>query len=122
MDSLVSSPQPVVADRRDVELVLFWQGREIRLPARSEQRLTIGLQRDNVITIRGTYASRHHATLHWRRKAFELIDHSTNGTYVQLEDGQINHVHRLGVRLWGAGFLSFGEPLTATNALKFRHA
>jgi len=78
--------------------------------------------RDCDLIVPGPYASREHASLHLHRNQFQLTDHSTNGTYVQLEDERITHVHRTSVKLWGSGFLAFGEPLSLESAVKFSHA
>ena len=122
MDPMIAAPERLASRPQGVELLLIWQGRKLRLPANSAACLTIGLHRNNDLVVPGTYLSRHHATLHWRRNRFELVDHSTNGTFVQLEDEQINHVHRTSIRLWGSGYLSFGDPLTLESAVRFRHA
>ncbi len=122
MDSFASIQPSKVLNAGCPELVLVWRGREFRFAAESDSRFSIGLYRENDLVVPGTYASRNHASLHWRRNRFELIDHSTNGTYVQLEDEQVSLVHRSSVRLWGTGYLSFGEPLSLENAVKFDHA
>jgi len=121
MDSMIS-PQPAeLAKAGCPQLVLVWRSRELRFVAETEGSFSIGLERDSNLVVPGTYSSRRHATLRWHRNQFELVDHSTNGTFVQLEDEQVSHVHRTSVRLWGAGYLSFGEPLTTENALRFSH-
>lgn len=122
MDSMSATPTRQVVTSPGIELVLVCRGRELRLPGDSGSSLSIGLHRENNLVMTGTYLSRRHATLHWRRNRFELVDHSTNGSFVQLEDGQISHVHRTSVHLWGTGFLSFGEPLTVSSAIRFSHA
>lgn len=122
MDSSISVRTPETKNGGCPELILTWRGNELRFASDAATSFSIGLDRDGDLVVPGTYASRQHATLQWRRKSFELIDHSTNGTFVQLEDEQVSHVHRRSVRLWGSGFLSFGEPLTLENALKFDHA
>lgn len=122
MDTMIAAPERQLLRPLGGELLLVWQGREFRLPADCDATLSIGLHRKNDLVVHGTYLSKHHATLHWRRNRYELVDHSTNGTFVQLEDERISHVHRSVARLWGTGFLSFGEPLAANSAIQFTHA
>ena len=50
-----------------------------------------------------------------------LVDHSTNGTYVQTEDEQVTFLRRGEFRLWGDGWIALGEPLSAETAIRFRH-
>ena len=104
------------------ELYLVWRGRELQLAGEADACLSIGLDKINDLTVSDTYASRCHATLRFSRRRFELVDHSTNGTFVQLEDEQVTYVHRSSVFLWGSGYLSFGQPLSLACALKFGHA
>ncbi len=121
MGSPISNPLPETQIRGCPELVLVWRGSELRFIAEPGAVFSVGLERGSDLVVPGTYASRNHASLRWHRNQFELIDHSTNGTFLQLEDEQVSFVHRTTVRLWGTGFLSFGEPLTIENALKFSH-
>ena len=103
------------------QLILSWQGRELRLAGEPEASFSIGLLSECDLITPGAYASREHACLVWQRSRFQLIDHSTNGTFVQLEDEQVNHVHRASIHLWGTGYLSFGEPPSSENTLRFSH-
>jgi len=122
MESMITAAKNQASENPAIELLLVWRGQELRLSNRLDRSFTIGLQRGNNLVVSGTYISRQHATLRWCRNRFELCDHSTNGSFVQLEDEEIRHIHRGSVRLWGKGFISFGEPLTAKNAIRFSHA
>ena len=66
--------------------------------------------------------SRIHARIERHHKDFYLVDESTNGTFVQTEDEQVTLVHRDRIKLWGAGWISLGEPLHATTPIHFRQA
>jgi hypothetical protein len=50
------------------------------------------------------------------------MDESSNGTFVRLEDETVTFVHRRSKRLWGQGWISFGEPLTAASVVQFELA
>jgi predicted component of type VI protein secretion system len=67
------------------------------------------------------FASRHHARIVCRRQSFWLFDESSNGTFVRNEDETVLYLHRRSVRLWGTGWLSFGEPLMAESVVNFCH-
>jgi len=92
------------------ELILSWRDRELRIVGEPDAGISIGLQSESDLVIPGIFTSREHAR------------HSTNGTFVQLEDERVNHVHRAMLGLWGSGYLSFGEPISLENALKFTYA
>ncbi len=102
------------------QLLLIWQGREFIV---EEDGLIVGRGDAAQLRLRPGCVSRTHAcfALNGRSGQFELIDRSTNGTYLQTEDGQVRLVHRQRVPLWGEGILSFGEPLSEERAVRFRH-
>ena len=68
------------------------------------------------------FASRHHARIVCRRQAFWLFDESSNGTFVRNEDETVLYLHRRSCRLWGTGWISFGEPLKTDSVVSFLHA
>jgi adenylate cyclase len=82
----------------------------------------VGRDPDCDLELPRPFASRHHARIVCRRQSFWLFDASSNGTFVRNEDETVLFLHRRSVRLWGAGCLSFGEPLTATSVINFSHA
>jgi pSer/pThr/pTyr-binding forkhead associated (FHA) protein len=82
----------------------------------------IGTDPASDFVVTGAFASRHHARIVCRRQSFWLVDESSNGTFVRNEDTSVVFVHRRDVRLWGTGWLSFGEPLTPGSVVGFHHA
>ncbi len=82
--------------------------------------MTMGKERDNDFVCGSSFASRHHARIEFQHNDFFLVDHSTNGSYVQTEDEQVTHVHRGKLRLWGAGWISLGSPLHIATPIHFR--
>ena len=60
-------------------------------------------------------ASRFHAKIRANRSHFVLMDQSTNGTYVQSEDGNINYLRRDEVVLEGKGKISLGSQISGDN-------
>lgn len=87
--------------------------------AMTGERLTIGTGDTNMLVAEGLHTSRHHAWIEVHRNAYYLVDTSTNGTFVQTEDEQVQFVHRNRVRLWGAGWISLGEPLHTRRPISF---
>jgi len=102
----------------DSQLVLDWQQRSATLRG-AGQTLSMGTASTEGLVVTGAFASRSHAYIERRNQDYVLVDHSTNGTYVQTEDERISMVHRGEMRLWGAGWISLGEPLTPETAIRF---
>jgi len=102
----------------DSQLVLNWQQRNATLGS-AEQSVSLGTGSAVDLSVVSTFASRAHAYIERRKQDYVLVDHSTNGTYVQTEDERISMVHRGEMRLWGAGWISLGEPLTPETAIRF---
>jgi adenylate cyclase len=105
-------------------LILTWQGGRTVLDNR-QGRITLGTRPEAGLPVRGPvagpYTSRNHVTIERRKHSWVLVDHSTNGTYVQTEDEQVAFVRRGEVRLWGDGWISLGCPLAPQSAIRFRH-
>lgn len=105
--------------REASKLVLDWHDRHLSLDERARARL--GTASDADLTVCGHYASRSHAHIEHRKQFFVLVDHSTNGTWVQTEDEQVTFLRRGELRLWGNGWITLGEPLSPETAIRFRH-
>ena len=84
----------------------------------AEQRIRINQWKPSIQIGRGPecdiivmerYASRTHLTIHAMRTRFYLIDHSINGTFVTLKDGEEIHVLRAEMLLDRSGELSLGR-------------
>ncbi len=55
-------------------------------------------------------ASRDHCHLLFHRGKYVLVDHSTNGTYIQAEGQPETYIRRESTPLYGAGKISLGQP------------
>ena len=105
--------------REASQLMLDW--RELHLSVGEDAPVVLGSAEDADLTVADGYASRSHAHIEHRKQYFVLVDHSTNGTFVQTEDEQVTFLHRGEMRLWGNGWIALGEPLTSETAIRFRH-
>lgn len=70
---------------------------------------TFGRDRHCDQIIDATLISRIHAKIESRRGKFILIDESTNGTYLQMDEMQPVFLRREEITLHGSGVISFGE-------------
>jgi predicted component of type VI protein secretion system len=77
----------------------------------------VSIGRDDVceLTVAAKYASRSHANLEFRRGKFVLADHSTNGTYVKLNEQNNIFIRREELPLIGEGYISLGEEYKKEN-------
>lgn len=106
--------------QEDSQLVLSWQEIQLAVGGQAPARAVMGREPSTQLHINLPFASRTHAYVEQRAQNFVLVDHSTNGSYVQTEDEQVTLVHRGEMRLWGAGWISLGEQPTKANAVHFR--
>jgi predicted component of type VI protein secretion system len=102
------------------QLVLDWQNHRASVSGDAEP-LILGAADDAQLTVHRTFTSKNHAYIERRKDDFVLVDHSTNGTFVQTEDEQITFLRRAEMRLWGSGWISLGEPLTSEAAIRFEN-
>jgi len=77
--------------------------------------LQLGRSDDCDLVISADLASRFHAKIGVKRGNFVLIDESTNGTYVQTEDGNISYLRRDEMVLKGKGLISLGSQISAVH-------
>ena len=102
------------------QLLLAWQDGRVTLTGH-DQVVVLGAAESADVSVRRNFASRIHARIERRKQEFVLIDHSTNGTFVQTEDERVTFVRRSEIRLWGAGWISLGEPLNSAAAIHFEN-
>ena len=92
------------------QLKLSYDGADVMMgPDRAN--LTLGRDAGNDMVIMTRHASRVHARIELRRDKFVLIDQSSNGTYVQIDDGREVLLRREEFTLNGSGTVSFGHPV-----------
>src|SRR6202022_1671331 len=91
-----------------VRLRLRCQDRELTVDE-THSSITIGRAEDNDVVIKGNLISRLHARIEINRSKFVLIDQSTNGTFVQSDDGEESFVRRDSLQIKGEGMIGLGR-------------
>ena len=81
-----------------------------------DTKVTLGRGANSDIVILDLKASRNHAWIELRRDKFVLIDRSSNGTFVALDDGTELKLKREEFILSGRGVLGFGHSPKAPGA------
>ena len=110
LDEVAPAGQGSITLRHGAEEVLLLPG---------ESALVIGRAPGCDLVIGSAMASRQHARVEFRRGKFILVDQSTNGTCVQLGDGQSVFLKREELPLWGVGQISPGESVQDDAAISF---
>lgn len=100
----------------NLSIVLKINGEE-RFYTDSDMNSVISIGRDDGcdITVDAKFASRSHVDLEFRRGKFVLVDHSTNGTYIKLNDQNDIFIRREELPLIGEGYISLGEDYRSEN-------
>jgi adenylate cyclase len=91
------------------KLSLRFNGKVLELRPDGMQEVSLGRADDNDVTIKGNLISRIHARIEVKKNHFVLIDQSTNGTFVQRDDGEEIYVRRDSAQLTGSGLIGLGR-------------
>jgi adenylate cyclase len=71
--------------------------------------VTLGRADENQVTIKGNLISRIHARIELNKTHYVIVDQSTNGTFVQRDDGEEVYVRRDSAQLTGKGLIGLGR-------------
>lgn len=78
--------------------------------------ITIGRDAECSVVVGVATASRHHASVVLRKQKIVIEDHSSNGTFVTLQNGQELLLRREDLVLAGRALVGLGAPLEASGA------
>ena len=93
------------------ELILTWQHHTMRVDA-VRPSVSLGRQDHNDLILNYERVSRSHARIEYRRGKFHLIDHSSNGTYLQRPGKEVLFIQRDETLLSASGIISLGRIAT----------
>ena len=77
--------------------------------------MTMGRDTNNHLTINDKLISRMHARIEIKRSRFMLVDQSTNGTFIEPEDGNAVFLRRDATQLKGKGLIGLGQRVSAND-------
>lgn len=102
-------------------LRLRYQDREVTMTLDTSDDITIGRADENSLVVKGNLISRLHARVEVVKNRFMLVDESTNGTFIQRDDGEEIYVRRDSSELTGSGIISLGRvaPRGAPLAIEY---
>ena len=91
----------------DIKLVLIYHQEKIQVD-RTRKSVVLGRSNRCDITVHEKLASRQHVQIELRRDKVFIKDHSTNGTYVHIQDDNESFIKREEMPLIGNGKISLG--------------
>ena len=91
------------------QLSLKFQGKTLVLSGDGVRSITMGRADENDVIIKGNLISRVHARVELDKTRFVIVDESTNGTFVQRDDGEEVYVRRDSTQLTGSGLIGLGR-------------
>ncbi len=99
----------ITEQHRPFRIRLTYLGEELMLDDRERSSATLGRGQENDLVIKGNLVSRLHARIEAGKNRFMLIDESTNGSFVQGENGDDAFVRRDAIPLKGKGVIGLGR-------------
>jgi len=103
------------------KLRLRFQGEEVIMGEDRKRSVTMGRADDNDVTIKGNLISRLHARIELKRNHYELVDQSTNGTFIQPEGEEEMYARRDSVELKGNGVIGLGRVADVDSPLAIEY-
>jgi adenylate cyclase len=103
-------------------LSLKFEGKTITLSSDGARSVTMGRADENDVTIKGNLISRVHARIELDKSRFVIIDESTNGTFVQRDDGEEVYVRRDSTQLTGSGLIGLGRVAARGTPLAIEYS
>lgn len=92
------------------KLVLRHRDKKIEI-LETDSNFTIGRGEHNRLNVDDPSVSRHHALIEYRKNRYVLIDRSTNGTYIRMNEADPIFLHREELYLHGQGVISLGQEI-----------
>jgi len=99
------------------KLCIRFAGEEVVLGENGLASVTLGRADQNNVVVKGKLISRVHARIEFSKNRFKLIDESTNGTFLQREDGEEFYIRRDSMELSDSGIIGLGKVASTDSAL-----
>lgn len=103
-------------------LRLRFRGQELVLGENGHTAASMGRADENDVVIKGNLISRVHARIDLHRNRFVLVDESTNGTFIQRDDGEEIYVRRDSAELSGSGVIGMGRVASRGTPLAIEYS
>jgi class 3 adenylate cyclase len=103
-------------------LRLRFRGQELVLGDESRTSVSMGRADENDVVIKGNLISRVHARIDLKKNRFVIVDESTNGTFIQRDDGEEFYVRRDSAELTGSGVIGMGRVAARGTPLAIEYS
>ena len=110
-DATVLLKRSALPESARAGLELSW-GRHLITVDSQQPAVSLGRQSHNELILNYERISRSHARIEHRRGRFYLVDHSSNGTYIQRPGEEVVFIKRDETQLSGSGIISLGRIAT----------
>ncbi|HET8553063.1 MAG TPA: adenylate/guanylate cyclase domain-containing protein [Gammaproteobacteria bacterium] len=122
MTVIVAPPEELGGTTRKGPTLVLRLGSSQCMVSSDRPRCTAGRSARNDLVVSDHYASRLHVEIEYRAGKFVLTDRSTNGTYIEPEDGEEIILRRDRTTLEKSGTIGLGRPPEAEPdlAIEFR--
>ena len=107
--SMLPSIATISELQKEFRIRLRYLGTELVLDHRDRTYATLGRGQENDLVIKGNLVSRLHARIEAGKNRFMLVDQSTNGSFVQGQNGDDAFVRRDAIPLKGSGVIGLGR-------------
>jgi adenylate cyclase len=107
--SMLPAIATITEAQKQFRIRLRYLGTELVLDHRERSSATLGRGQENDLVIKGNLVSRLHARIEAGKNRFMLVDQSTNGSFVQGQNGDDAFVRRDAIPLKGQGVIGLGR-------------
>jgi class 3 adenylate cyclase len=114
--TVLSTSRTQTSGAASERIVLNYQNRIIAVDGKAGAPFTLGRDDSCKLQVKSTLASRQHGKIEHRMGKFVYVDHSANGSYINLPEINNLFLHREEIPLFGSGVLSCGEKVQDGNA------
>jgi class 3 adenylate cyclase len=112
----MASSRAVATPPKEAKLTLRYRGKEIVLTG-DRNSVSLGRDAGADFVIQDKMASRSHCKIERRRNKFALVDHSANGTFLQVGEERETMLRREEIVLRNSGVIAFGQSCASTPEL-----
>ncbi len=98
------------APEREATRLFLWHKDEVCEIFPESERVIVGRSQSCGVIIQNRYTSRQHARFEFDNGEFTITDHSTNGTYIKNDEGEMFLMGEK-MELHGSGIVSLGTPI-----------
>ncbi len=98
------------ASGKEATRLFLWHKEEVCELFPTSDEIIVGRTQTCELIIQNRYTSRQHARFKYENGNFTITDHSTNGTYIKNDEGEMFLMGEK-IELHGSGIVSLGTPI-----------